>query len=157
MLAGLHRHSALRIATGLALALTLGACKGKEEKGTPLGAAPQENATRLAMPAEGRASLDEGNELFRQKKYDEALAKYRLAAEEMPTSSAPWFGISMVATKLNNKALADSAQAKIKAISPEAPLADSQLQQMHEKAAEGGMPPATGAMPAGHPPMTTKQ
>ena len=56
-----------------------------------------------------------------------------------------------------NKALADSAQAKIKAISPEAPLADSQLQQMHEKAAEGGMPPATGAMPAGHPPMTTKQ
>lgn len=150
MSAGLHRHSALHIVTGLALALILGACTGKEEKGTPLGAVLQENVTRQEMPAGGRASLDAGNELFRQKKYQEALARYRAAATEMPASPAPWFGISMVAVKLDNRALADSARAKIEAISPDAALTDSHLQQMHEKAAQSAPPGA--AMPGGHPP-----
>lgn len=152
MFAGLHR----RLATGLALALVVTACS-KEEKGAPLGQQGQaENAVRSSMPAEGRSALDQGNELFRQKKYEEALVKYREAAVKAPTQSAPWFGIYMVSQKLNNKALGDSAQAQIRKISPDAPLADEQLQQMHEKAgAAGAGTIEPGAkMPAGHPPMT---
>ena len=157
MVAGLLSRRAFQVATGLALVVVVTACK-KEEKGTPLGQQGEaENAVRASMPAEGRSALDQGNELFRQKKYDEALARYREAAEKSPNQTAPWFGVYMVAQKQGNKALGDSAQAQIRKISPEAPLADEQLQQMHQKAGTNAGPIDPNAkMPAGHPPMPPK-
>jgi Flp pilus assembly protein TadD len=67
-----------------------------------------------ALSPQGQAALDSGNVLFRRKAFDQALAQYRLASRLSPKSAAPIIGISMVADKMGNKALADSALSAIR-------------------------------------------
>lgn len=67
------------------------------------------------MSAEARVALDSGNALYRAKKYADALAQYRIAAQRAPEDPAPYFGIYMVAGATGNKRLEDTAQAALRA------------------------------------------
>ena len=70
------------------------------------------------LSPEVRAALDRGNEAYRAKRYDEALAAYRDAAAAAPNEAAPYYGIQMAARALGRTALADSAEEKIRVLSP---------------------------------------
>jgi tetratricopeptide (TPR) repeat protein len=103
----------------LAAALAAGACQSKEAPQHSLGAAGTINVDTSAaaravnphklLPPAAKAALDSGNTYFKAKKYDAALAQYRAAANLAPANAAPFYGIYMVADKLGNRALADSA------------------------------------------------
>lgn len=113
----------VRKATSLyvvALALAASAC------GTPSdarSAVPVSDATKRAiasagraapsaqtpLPAHARLALDSGNAQLRAKRYDAALASYRIAAVEAPDHVAPEFGVYMAAKRMGNNVLADSA------------------------------------------------
>jgi hypothetical protein len=114
------------------VAVVLLACnKGKEPAPkTPLSEVSAQSGGELAagsagaMSAEARVVLDSGNALYRAKKYADALAQYRIAAQRAPEDPAPYFGIYMVAGATGNKRLQDSAQAALRArgmIQPEGP------------------------------------
>lgn len=130
---------AVRLIPVVAAALLVGAsaCKTKEEAKTPLAnigqQQPQENPARAAMSPEARAALDSGNALFREKKFDAALASYRKAAEAAPTSPAPWYGVYMAAQALGNQKLADSAMKQVQTrTGGESPMwSDSSMKKMH--------------------------
>lgn len=105
-------------------------CYGANEgAGTPLAqTVALDSARRMAAahsligPA-AKAALDSGNVLFRQKKYEPALAEYRAAADLAPQHAAPLFGMYMVARATNNAKLADSTLAEISKRNGEAPAA----------------------------------
>jgi hypothetical protein len=61
------------------------------------------------LPPRARLALDSGNAQLRAKRYDAALASYRIAVVEAPAHVAPEFGVYMAAKRLGNNALADSA------------------------------------------------
>jgi hypothetical protein len=65
----------------------------------------------MAGPA--RVALDSANALFRAKRYTLALEKYRLSARLAPSEQAPLIGMLMVASKLDDKRLADSVNATL--------------------------------------------
>jgi len=120
---------AITLAATVAAAL---ACnKGKEPAPkTPLSEVSAQRGGELtagsagAMSAEARVVLDSGNALYRAKKYADALAQYRIAAQRAPEDPAPYFGIYMVAGATGNKRLQDTAQAALRArgmIQPEGP------------------------------------
>jgi hypothetical protein len=110
-----------RIVRIAAIAVMAGACGGGGAPKVPLALAAKDSnakATEAAHELLGpiaQAALDSGNALFRKKEYVRALAKYRAAAEAAPQHSAPLFGIYMVAQAMNDKNLADSALAGIRA------------------------------------------
>ncbi|MDQ6829477.1 MAG: hypothetical protein M3081_11475 [Gemmatimonadota bacterium] len=83
----------------------LGASSRGEVAATPAATTPSGPA--LSPPA--RMALDSGNAQFRTRRYDDALASYRLAVKEAPGHTAPEYGIYMVAKQQGNAALADSA------------------------------------------------
>ena len=81
------------------------------------------------MTPEAKVALDSGNVLYRagsafdktnakadaKKSYEAALVQYRLAARGSTSNAAPLVGVYMCALVLNNKTLADSSYAELKA------------------------------------------
>ena len=104
----------------------------------------QAQADGTGLPIDAKTALDFGNTAYREKRYDDALLSYRAAAAVAPEHAAPWFGLYMVAGAMKNTALADSAMARVKALS-ENPAALSD----HANAAAA--PSSAGALPPGHP------
>jgi len=122
--------------TVAAAALTAIACSRSEQPKVPLAQVTQSQpATNPhdALPAAARTAIDSGNAEYRAGHYDGALTQYRLAAKAAPDNAAPYFGVYMVARKLDRKALADSAMAKIrtKATGAGQMLTDSTMAKMH--------------------------
>lgn len=130
------RMMANRTVLGVAIAATALACSKPADAPAkvPLGSAVSAAAPAGSLPApslspEAKRALDSGNVLFRagsaakkkndaagaKRLYAEALLQYRQSAKESPDHAAPWFGIQMVAKEQDNKALADSAFASIRA------------------------------------------
>jgi len=96
------------------------------------------------LPPRAREALDSGNAQYRARRYDAALASYRLAVKEAPGHISPEFGIYMVAQRLGNKLLADSAQRIINAHSGGAAAwTDSAMQRAH---GERALPPSHPAL-----------
>ena len=103
----------------VALAVSTVACDSNAPK-VPLSSMAKDSTPQLVASAHAligpaaKAALDSGNALYRLKKYPQALAQYRLAADRAPQHAAPLFGIYMVARATSNPALADSAMAGIR-------------------------------------------
>jgi len=119
------RTSTLALAATFAVvALSAGACggKGSDDK-TELGG---ENPHNELSP-EARAALEAGNNALREGKLDEALTLYRTASAAAPMNAAAHYGIYMVAQRMGNSALADTAMRNVQALSsaPDELLADS--------------------------------
>lgn len=95
------------------------------------------------LPLTAIAALDAGNAAFREKQLDKAIAHYREAAVAAPDHAAPWFGLYMAASELKDTALADSAMARVKALS-----ADTSAYNAH---ADALLPPAGSGTPSAHP------
>jgi len=119
-----------------AAAITLVACSRQaSQPKIPLGQAPPPAASHQVadpLPPTARGALDKGNQSFRAGQYEAALAAYREAAKAAPSEAAPYFGVLMVAQKLGNKALADSASKAIAARDGEQQmLTDSAMRALH--------------------------
>lgn len=108
-------------------------------------AAAAPNASQPApspLPPRARVALDSGNAQLRAKRYDAALASYRVAVREAPGHIAPEFGVYMVAKRQGNNLLADSALRIINAHSGgSGTWTDSAMQSAH----------GDRALPASHP------
>lgn len=129
---------------GIALVGAQACSRSQNSQKTPLGQMPAAGSTSAANAANApstlspaaRTALDQGNTEFRAGHYDNALKAYRDAAVASPNDAAPYFGIYMAATKLGNKALADSANQAIAARNgAQQMLSDSTMQQLHQGAA----------------------
>ncbi len=124
---------------GVATTMLLVACGAEDTAGRqPLGAgaaaagavpapaADAPSALNATIPegpvlsGEAKLALDAGNTAYRAKKYAEAIGYYRAAAAAAPTQAAPWFGVFMAANELKDQALADSAMARVDALSADA-------------------------------------
>lgn len=142
----------------LALISAAGCAEDKGER-IPLGGDTNAAAATRTLSSEARATLDEGNRLFRAKQYAEALAAYRRAAVQAPADVAPLWGIQMAARALNDAALADSAIQRIRAIAPDA--APGAGADPHAPGAAGAAPPlpaggANAPLPPNHPPVNAQ-
>lgn len=132
-----RRSSSLAISGACALIGLLACTKGTASPRVPLAQAEGAVAAPAAgqapqIPSAARAGLDSGNAAFRGGRYDAALAAYRAAAAADPDNAAPYFGIYMVAQKLGNKGLADSANEAIRTRSAGSPmLSDSTMRALH--------------------------
>jgi len=120
----------------LCAAFALAACSRQaSQPKVPLGqaqAAPATQQVNDPLPPSARGALDKGNQAFRAGNYDVALASYREAATAAPAEAAPYFGVLMVAQKLGNKALADSASQAIAARNGDGQmLTDSSMRALH--------------------------
>jgi hypothetical protein len=134
-----------KVHTVLTLALAAAACTVREERPKiPLSKVSAADSARRVASAHAligpaaRAALDSGNELFRQKSYAAALARYRAASELAPQHAAPFFGIYMVARATHDSAMADSALAAIRVRNGPMPTTphsvnDSVLRRIHEQ------------------------
>jgi hypothetical protein len=87
-------------------------------------------------------ALDAGNAAYRAKQYANAIARYREASVASPEHAAPWFGIYMAAMEMKNKSLADSAMAKVNALSSDAPALNTHAEIAKTGPKAGTMPPA---------------
>jgi hypothetical protein len=140
------------IALAPALLVALAACDTSDSAGRqPLaasGAAADMAAGAPApeLPPAAMTALDAGNTAYRAKQFDDAIAKYREAAAAAPQHAAPWFGVFMAANELKNTALADSAMARVKALS-----ADPAALGAHADVTSGAAAPPGGSLPPGHP------
>lgn len=119
-----------------AAALAAAACSKGEQPKVPLAQATQSQPAANphdALPPAARTAIDSGNAEYRAGHYDGALAQYQLAAKAAPDNAAPYFGVYMVAKKLNKKELADSAMTQIrsKATGSGKMLTDSTMTKMH--------------------------
>lgn len=95
------------------------ACSGADAPDKlPLGAPPAETAI-TGLSAQLVATLDSGNVAFRAGNYPNALAFYSAASRLAPQSAAPYYGVMMVAQRIGDPALADSATRMIKLLSGE--------------------------------------
>ena len=128
-----------RTPLALCAAITLVACSRQaSQPKIPLGQAQAPAATQ--SPADplspaARGALDKGNQSFRAGQYEAALASYREAAKAAPSEAAPYFGVLMVAQKLGNKSLADSASRAIAARNGDQQmLTDSSMRALHNAA-----------------------
>jgi Flp pilus assembly protein TadD len=83
-----------------------------------------------------KIALDAGNAAYRAKQFGEAIARYREASAASPDHAAPWFGVYMAASEMKNKALADSAMAKVNALSSDAAALNT-----HAEIAKSGAKP----------------
>ena len=118
--------------------LVLAACSREaSQPKTPLGQAQAQPAAATQtvadpLPASARSALDQGNANYRAGKFQEALDSYRAAAKAAPTEAAPYFGVLMVAQKLGNKPLADSASRAIAERNGDRQmLTDSSMRALH--------------------------
>ena len=103
------------------------------------GSAPH---TQPSLPSRARVALDSGNAQLRAKRYDAALASYRVAVTEAPGHVAPEFGVYMAAKRMGNGALADSALRIINAHTGNSPAwTDSAMRSAH----------GAEALPRAHP------
>lgn len=122
-----------------AAAVAAAACSRGEQPKVPLAEATQgQTATpHDALPPDARTAIDSGNAEYRAGHYDGALVQYRLAVKAAPANAAPYFGVYMVAKKLNKPALADSAMEQIRARATGAGkmLTDSSMAKMHTDSA----------------------
>jgi hypothetical protein len=151
-----------RIGPVVAGLLIAAACKGSEAPRHPLGtgsapAEPGVGAPVLPPGAESKpnphtglslaakAALDSGNKFYRAQQYPAALAQYRAAVKASPLNPAPYYGIFMVAEKLGNKALADSAKTAFESRQAGAGsmFADSLMEKTHTKAAGAAKSPSS--------------
>jgi len=126
----------LSIAT-VAVALLSAACsRAPNQPKIPLGQTAAQPSGRDGLPAEARSALDSGNAEYRAGRYDAALAAYRTASKAAPDNAAPYFGIYMVAKKLGNVPLADSATAAIASRNgANLMLSDSAMKALHATSA----------------------
>lgn len=98
----------------------------------PHGQTPLPAQAQSPLPPRARVALDSGNAQLRAKRYDAALASYRLAVTEAPGHVAPEFGVYMAAKRLGNTALADSALRIINAHTGGSPAwTDSAMRRAH--------------------------
>lgn len=149
-----------RIAIVAAACLAVGACKKASQAAPAADSAAAATASDAlpkghvpigrAIPLEpaAQAVLDSANALYKAKDYTGALAMYRRTLEVAPGHPAPWFGISMAANQLGNKALADSASKLLQergAVSEQVPGAPT---DPHGGAMSAPVDPHSGAMPA---------
>jgi len=74
------------------------------------------------LPAGVAEALDSGNAAFRARDLEAAKRHYLRAIELGPEESAGWFGLAMVERQLGNSAAADSAMARVRALTPGASL-----------------------------------
>lgn len=114
-----------------ALLLALAAC-GRGDAG---GASP----AAAAVPAPVRAQLDSGNAAYRLRDYPAALRHYREAARLGPDQAPAWYGVQMAAGALGDRAAADSAGARLRALAPATPPA------VHHPGAAPAPPPPSAA------------
>lgn len=84
---------------------------------SPATEAPPTAAHPVEVAPLARAALDRGNAAFRRQDYGAAMRDYRAAAAAEPKSAAPYYGVYMVALKVGNKTLADSAMREIQRLS----------------------------------------
>ena len=146
-----------RVSTMFVLASMI-ACSADDAPKQPLGATA---ASAADAPAAGggpvlsqaaKDALEAGNVAYRAKQFALAIEKYREAAVAAPAHAAPWFGVYMAASELKNTALADSAMARVKALSADAEAAGAHAEAL---AAPTPLPPghpsATKELPPGHP------
>jgi hypothetical protein len=146
---GMDRKS-MTLLMALGAATTLGGC-AKPESEPPKQPLAQATSDSTPLPPgltpAAAAHLDSGNVAYRAKDYPTALGHYRAAAAAAPEASAPWYGVFMVAEVTSNKALADSANARVAQLSGGA--IDGSMAKAHSGGdAAGG---AEGALPPGHP------
>jgi len=131
-----------RAAAASAALIAASACnRAAEQPKVPLNASTSGSASsgqanpHEQLAPEARVALDSGNVAFRAGKYELALAQYRAAAKAEGKSSAPFYGIYMVAQKLGNKTLADSVMAVIRDRSGAGnALTDTAMAKMHNVA-----------------------
>lgn len=137
---------------GAALLAALGtACARTEpEPKVPLSRAAASAAPTAAVadplaPA-ARAALDAANAHFRAGRFDSALAGYTAVTRAAPENAAAYYGMFMVARKVQNAVLADSASRMIRQLASEAApiLSDSSVRAVHA-VAEAEPPPARKA------------
>jgi len=96
--------------------------------------------TPTPLPPRARAALDSGNAQLRSRRYDAALASYRVAVAEAPGHVAPEFGVYLAAKRMGNTALADSALRIISAHTGGSPAwTDSAMRGAHRTQ---GVPPS---------------
>jgi Flp pilus assembly protein TadD len=117
-------------------AVVLAACSREAaQPKTPLAQAQPAAATQAVadpLPSAARSALDQGNASYRAGRFQAALDSYRAAAKAAPSEAAPYFGVLMVAQKLGNKALADSASQAIAARNGDGQmLTDSSMRALH--------------------------
>jgi hypothetical protein len=146
----LSRRDVFHVVLTSAIALSAVACRGASDQaasipvsdatrravasaGTaPHGQSPPSAPTAPPLPPRARVALDSGNAQLRAKRYDAALASYRLAVTEAPGHVAPEFGVYMAAKRMGNTALADSALRIINAHTGGSPAwTDSAMRRAH--------------------------
>ncbi|HEX8696742.1 MAG TPA: hypothetical protein VF746_30265 [Longimicrobium sp.] len=108
-----------RLVPLLLLAAASSACGGGEPaERVPLGEAASGAGSAPRLPPAVQAQLDSGNAAYRAGDYRAALGHYREAARRGPDQAAPWFGVAMAAEKTGDRALGDSARARLRELSP---------------------------------------
>jgi tetratricopeptide (TPR) repeat protein len=117
-----------------ALLLALAAC-GRGDAAATRRARPG----AAAIPAPVRAQLDSGNAAYRLRDYPAALRHYREAARLDPDQAPAWYGVQMAAGALGDRAAADSAGARLRALAPATPPA------VHHPGAAPAPPPPGAA------------
>jgi Flp pilus assembly protein TadD len=94
--------------------MSLAACSPRAEPAAATADTASAPSVDDRLSPAARASLDSGNGAFRARDYSQALRLYRAAARWAPTDGTPLYGIYMVAAKLGDSVLADSAQRMIR-------------------------------------------
>ncbi len=122
-------------AAGAALLLALAACGRGDAAGS--GAA---HGGADALPPEVRARVDSGNAAYRARDFQAALRHFREAARLDPGQAVAWYGVQMAAGALGDRAAADSAAARLRALAPSSPPAAH-----HPGAAPPAPPPSNTA------------
>ena len=105
-------------AAGTLLLLALAAC-GRGDAAGARRARPR----AAAIPPEVRAQVDSGNAAYRDRDFRAALRHFREAARLDPGQAVAWYGVQMAADALGDRAAADSAGARLRALAPSAPPA----------------------------------
>jgi tetratricopeptide (TPR) repeat protein len=103
----------------LVVALTIAGCQDGEGSGERITIGGPGQAAQSTLPADVQAAIDGGNAAFRAGDHAAALAHYREATRLGPDQGSAWFGVAMAAGALGDQALADSAQARVRELSPE--------------------------------------
>lgn len=149
-----------RVSVGLLALILLPSCSPSSSDGrAPLAGGStasdvQARATEAKLPLEAVRVLDAGNLAYREQRHVDAVAHYRDAAALAPENAAPWFGIYMAAIAMNDTALADSAMARVNALSanPSAFEAHANATKPAGAPSDSAAPAPIHALPPGHPP-----
>lgn len=110
--------SGRRAAAGTLLLLALAAC-GRDGGDGARRAHPR----AAAIPPEVQAQVDSGNAAYRGRDFRASLRHFREAARLGPGQAVAWYGVQMAADALGDRAAADSAGARLRALVPSAPPA----------------------------------